>query len=114
MHTAKITASSDNIPTTFTSAAGSLVIDGAPSGGILYVMNLTTSVVVLTTAQYLEVPSATLSTNRNQLPIPPGSSTSLASGIIIDAFKIRQGDKVYVRSDSGSTITAGTLYVSVI
>ena len=113
MYGAKIDSSSNNIPTTFDTTAGSLVIDGTPSSRQIEIINRTTEVLAITLVSKKEgvtVPSSVITTNRRQLYVPP-APTSGTAGWVKDYLKINQGDKLYLRSD-GSAASSGNVYIN--
>jgi hypothetical protein len=114
MYAAKIVASTNNIPTTYDATAGSLVMT-APSAGHLEVINTTTAVLAITIQSKnspAAIPASSLATNPQQAYVPAAPSGS-AAGWVKDGVIIQQGDKIYLRSDSGSSVSSGTVYFNV-
>lgn len=97
-------ASANNIPTSFSTAAGSKIITSCPSGTAIGFINTTTDVLAVEIGSYKDttVPSSSL----------PGKSGFIpASGTgVIDWFKVTQGDSVFIRATGGSTISSGKVY----
>lgn len=109
MYTAKIVASDNNIPTTFGTGAGSLIVNGAPSSGALGVINTTESVLyVAVTSSPTVVPVSTLPGKCIPIPAAPTGGTGVA---VFDLLKITKGDLIYIRNDSGSAVSAGSVYL---
>ena len=113
MHTVIIDASSTNIPASFDNTAGSLVIDGSPSSGQLAVLSTATEFIAYTVGDFHQRPVSTITDNRNQGVIPR-APTDATSAYINDEFKITRGNKLYIRSLSGSAITSGLVYITLL
>lgn len=104
MYSGKIVASSNNIPTTFGTGAGSLILT-APSAGNVEIINRTLSVLAVAITGDHNVPASTPYVNYIP-PAPEGGS----AGWVHDRFKVKIGDRIFIRSDTGSTVTSGTVY----
>jgi len=105
---ATINAATNNIPTTYGTGAGSLILNGSPAAGQLTVINTTGSDISFSVTS---LPGATpvdsTTTNTNQYIVVGGSTSSH------DKFKIATGDRVFIKSLSGSVITSGKVHVIV-
>lgn len=111
MYRAKVVASTNNIPTTFDTSAGSLIFT-APSAGLLEIINTTNSVLIVAqTSHPTTVPSNSDSKGQNYIPAAP---TSGSAGWVKDGFIVTLGDKIYLRSDSGSAVTTGSVYFNLL
>ena len=102
-------ASSSNIPTTFSTAAGSKIISSAPSASFIGFINTTTDVLAVEIGSYKDtsVPSSDLPGKCGFIPSAP--TGGYGSGTI-DWFKVTQGDSVFIRATGGSAISSGKLY----
>ena len=103
---AYLNTSSTNIPTTYGTGAGSLVLTGVGGEGYSHmkIVNETSSrIAIALAAKDDAVPDSSTSTNTNQ-DIVSATSTEFKDDIHIY-------DKVYLRSDSGSAITSGIVAV---
>lgn len=108
MYLAVVDSSSNNIPTTFDTSAGSLIVDGAPNASELSFINGTSGVVVGTiNAKNQAVPSSTVATNRRCFMVAP--STSSMQNML--HLKVEPGDQIYIRSDTGSALSSGKFYI---
>lgn len=106
---ATINATSNNIPTTFGIGAGSLILNGAPSGGQLAIINTTTEDIIFTiTAHPTTVPDDSVSTNPHQFLVPAAPSGGTAADTH-DKFKVTKGDRVFIKS-AGSAATSGKVH----
>ena len=112
MYGAIIDASSNNIPTTFDETAGSLIASSLPAGVRIAFVNTTESVLAFSVADYSAAPSSVIGTNRNQGYIPAAPTGGTAS-IVLDGIVVSNGGRIYVRSDTGSAVTAGELRVMI-
>lgn len=113
MYTAKINAASNNIPTTFDRAAGSLIISSAPSGGILAFLNTTDTEVYVTWGNYpgIAVPSSSMPGKMLVIPAAPTGGSGMA---IIDKAQITQGDSVFIMTEAGSARTSGKVWCTIL
>ncbi len=106
-----INSASNNITTSFGSGAGSLLVNGAPSTGTVSFYNSCTGFVAITIigTQTTEVPSSDPTVSNQYLlwPAPSGGAATLTA----DKFPINKGDKVYVRSVSG-TLSSGSVAIT--
>lgn len=110
-----IDASSTNIPVAFDETAGSKVSGPVGAHKMLLVLNLTTHVLALSIIEKQIAPSSTLSVNRKQVWCPPGVSTSVAAGLLIDQeFEIHDRSYLYLRSADGSLASSGKVYICLI
>lgn len=113
MFAAKIVASTNNIPIAYDTTAGSLFFT-APSAGKIEIFHSCNAVLAIAIAGRdagVTPPNSTITTNRRQLYIPPAPTGGYA-GWVKDGLPVNQGDKVYIRSDSGSPVTVGTCYLN--
>lgn len=109
---ATIDAASNNIPTTFGSGAGSLILDGAPSGGQLAVINTTTSDIVFTvTSKPSAVPDDSTAVNPAQYLVPAAPSGGTVANTH-DYMAISKGDRIFIKSPGGTT-SSGKVHVIV-
>lgn len=106
---AVLDAAVNNIPTTYSAAAGSKVISSTPSGGLLGFINTTTEVLAYTVGSFLggKVPDSTLPGQSGFIPAAPSGGSGVS---VIDGIKLTSGDSVYIRSTSGSLISSGKVY----
>lgn len=113
MYASKIVASDNNIPTTYGTGAGSLLVSSLPSSRQIEIINTCESVLVVSVGPPSDdqVPNSVITTNRKQLYIP-AAPTGSSAGWVKDFFSIRLGDRIYVRSDTGSAVTSGTVYIN--
>lgn len=109
-YTAKVDSASNNIPTSFSSAAGSLFASSIPAGSMIQVQNYTSAILMVSCGDYASAPSSTLATNRNQVPVPAGGSTPGVN--TIDNFTLSNNGSCYVRSD-GSAASSGVVYLTI-
>ena len=107
-----IDSATDNIPTTFTTAAGSRVISSSSSGGFLGIINYTSDTLAVVVGNYQDtaVPVSTLPGRCVFIPFAPSGSNGSAA---MDYFKVSQGDSVFIRATGGSAITSGKVFVFV-
>lgn len=111
MYTAKIDASSHNIPTAFDATAGSLIIAGAPSGGLLTVINTTDSILYITfLGSATRIPGSTLPGTCLSIPAGPTGGSGVGA---IDIVQVNKGDYIYVRTDNAAARTSGLVVVTV-
>ena len=84
----------------------------AASTGQLEVINRTESVLAMTfvPAENTATPVSSITSNRHQAYIPPAPSSTSSAGWVKDFLKMKQGDRVYLRSDTGSAVTSGIVY----
>lgn len=104
----KVVASVNNIPTSYDETAGSLMFTGA-STSVLEIINTTNSVLAIAVVSAPQTPVSSITSNRSQFYIP-AAPTSGSAGWVKDNFKITLNDRVYLRSDSGSAVTTGSVY----
>lgn len=102
----KIDASSNNIPTGFSTAAGSLVMTGVARATRLCVQNYQADRLAInyTAGDASNAPTVV------QEYVPPGTS-SIPGVIVLDNCQV--SSTVYIKSDSGSVISSGVVTVSV-
>lgn len=108
IQSAKIIAASENIPVTFNTGAGSLIVSEAiGSHRHLQVLNTTTEVIAVTvTGPTQPAPTSLLEHNNRQIYVP-------ASGAIVsDDFLISPKSKIYIRTDNASA-SSGIVRVSI-
>lgn len=106
---ATVNAASNNIPTAFSTAAGSLIIDGAPSGGQLAIVNTTTEDIVFTiTSAPSAVPADSISTNPGQYLVPAAPSGGTVANTH-DYLAVTKGDRIFIKS-AGSAATTGKVH----
>lgn len=101
--TYKVVASENNVPVSFSSAAGSLVVESAPSSSEIIVINESSTALAFAVGKFLSTPESSLTTNPKQ-GITPASSTGVYTQ------NVTLGDKVYLRSESAA-ITSGNIYI---
>lgn len=107
---ARINAASNNIPTTFGTGAGSLILNGAPSGGQLMVINTTASDIVYTiTSHPTKTPDDSVTTNPAQYLVPaaPTGGGAIATH---DFLAISQGDRIFIKAPDG-TVSSGKVSI---
>jgi len=107
-----INAATNNIPTSYDTSAGSLILNGAPSTGQLDMYNSTLDFIGVTIigTQTTSVPSSDITVNKNQYllwPAPVGGASTATK----DRFPINQGDKVYIKTLSGSAMALGKVAI---
>lgn len=113
MYTAKIDASTDNVPITFGTGTGSYIISSAPSGGDLTVINTTDSILYVWWGKYntgATAPSSTLPGPCMSVPSAPSGG----SGFGVFSGKISKGDSVFVRTDATTLRSTGLVVVSIL
>lgn len=110
MYAVIVDASSTNIPTSFSTASGSKIISSAPSASFIGFINTTSDVLAIEIGSYKDtvVPSSSLPGKCGFIPSAP--TGGYGSGTI-DWFQVTQGDAVFIRATSGSTISSGKLYL---
>lgn len=105
-----IDSSSNNIPTSFDSSAGSLLTSNAPSSGEIIILNYTSSVLAVFNGRVSSAPSSSLPGPQSFIPAAPSGG----AGVGTLSIKVTQGDRVYIRSASGSAASSGKVYWSLI
>lgn len=113
MYTATINAATNNVPTAFSTAAGSKIVSSSPTGGILAVINTTDSVLYVSWGVYknAQVPSSTLP--GRMIAVPPAPTGGAGVGVI-DGAKVTAGDSIFIMTEAASARTTGKVWVSVI
>lgn len=105
---AKIVSSTNNIPTAFSTAAGSLALSGLSTYATNYknlmVLNETAGRLLVSTTN--SVSDAVPSSSSTQTVYVPASGTYTFSNVLIL-------DKVYIQSDTGSAISTGNVQIQV-
>lgn len=103
----KIDSSASAIPASYDETAGSLMFT-APSAGKLMVINSCTDDLAMTIVgkDNTATPVSTITSNRNQAYIP-GAATGTKAGWVLDGIPIIQGQRVYLRSDTGGAVSSG-------
>ncbi len=106
MYAHELNSAVNTIPTSYDETAGSLMFTAA-STGQFEVLNRTQSVLVMTfvSSTDTQTPVSSVTSNRHQCFIPPAPSGSSA-GFVHDFFKVKQGDRVYLRAHSSSGATS--------
>lgn len=102
----KIDSSSTNIPSGFSTAAGSLVLTGIARADVLTIINETQSRIAVnyTTASTSSAPTLV------DAYVPAAAASSFA-GLALDSCQI--ASNIYIKSDTGSAISSGVVTVSV-
>lgn len=110
---AVIDASSNNIPVSYDTTAGSRIINGAPTGGHITLYNSTSDFIGVTVqaAGTTAVPSSSISSNTSQYLIWPAPSGGAAT-TTADFFKIAKGDRVYIKTLNASPMASGKVAVT--
>lgn len=95
----RIDTSVDNVPTSFSGAAGSLILT-ATSAGACGVINTTSQWIVVTLSSApTAIPSSDTAVNTKQYLFPPSAGTAgSVAAAVLDYFNINTGDKVYIRT----------------
>lgn len=107
---ATIDASSNNIGTTYGTGAGSLIIDGAPTGGHLGIISTVAKDIVYSiTTKPTGSPDDSTTTNPHQwlLPAAPSGGTSANTQ---DFLIVNKGDRIFIKSPNG-TASSGKVTV---
>lgn len=105
-----IDASSNNVPTSFDETAGSLLTSGAPSSGEMIFLNYTSAVLAVFSGKVASAPSSSLPGKQAFIPAAPTGG----AGVGVLSIKVTQGDRIYIRSASGSAATTAKIYWSLI
>ena len=105
-----LNSSVNNIPTSYSSATGSLLVSTAPASGTLFVLNYTADVLAITVGSYHQTPTTALPGNETYIPAAPTGG----SGVATFDIKVIKGDKIYLRTTGASATTSGKVYWSLI
>lgn len=103
----RVNSASDTIPTSFSTAAGSLVLSGIALARGLIIVNETNSRIAINykTGSTTGAPSSGQSNVDAYCPAAPSGTFSSVS---IDNVDV--SSTIYIKSDTGSTITSGLVY----
>lgn len=106
MYAHELNSGVSTIPTSYDETAGSLMF-AAASTGQFEVINRTTSVLVMTFvgSDNTQTPNSSITANRHQAFIPP-APTGSSAGWVKDFYKVKQGDRIYLRAHSSSGATS--------
>lgn len=102
----KVDASTNNIPTAFSTAAGSLVMTGIALGRHLAIINETQSRLQVNYVTGTDAATPTVAT-----AYVPAAAASSFSTLVLDDVQLES--QLFIASDSGTAISAGTVEVMV-
>jgi hypothetical protein len=113
MYTAKVVASTNNVPTAFDRTAGSLIISSAPSSGNLTIINTTDSILYVVWGFYpgSSVPDSTIPGKMISVPAAPSGGAGVLSA---DKAKVMQGDSVFIMTDASTARSSGKVVASLL
>lgn len=102
----KITASSSNIPTAFSTASTSLVVTGIARADVLTIVSTCTDRLAI---NYTAGSETSAPTNVD-LYIPAAAASGFA-GYVLDNCQL--SSTIYIKSDTGAAISSGVVTISV-